>query len=114
TDTASRSAQIHLAVSDVGYHDDDHGRVDAYNIHFRANGTVDIYKAQDGDGILLASGEGPAPVVDLTNPTAMQVQISVDDAGLTVRRTDVSPAVEVSAADTSLVAGYVGVGVRSA
>ncbi|MET9712557.1 glycerophosphodiester phosphodiesterase family protein [Nocardiopsis alba] len=114
TDTASRSAQIHLAVSDVGYDDNNHDRVDAYNVHFRANGTIDIYKAQDGAGTLLASGEGPAPVVDPQEPTAMQVQVTVDGTGLTVRRTDVSPVVEVSADDTSLAAGYVGVGVRSA
>lgn len=114
SNSPARSAQIQLMVSDVGYDDNDHGRVDAYNVLLRVSGEIDIYKTQEGAGTLLASGSGPAPVVDLEEPTQMQVQISVDDVGLVVRRTDVSPAVEVSAADTSLVAGYVGVGVRSA
>lgn len=114
TDTASRAAQIHLAVSDVGYDDNNHDRVDAYNVHFRANGTIDIYKAQGGVGTLLGSATGPAPEVSPTDPTEMQVQITVDAAGLMVRRTDVSPAVVATAADAALVPAYVGVGVRSA
>lgn len=114
TDTLTRSAQIHLAASDTGYDDNDHSRVDAYNVHFRANGVIDIYKAQDGVGTLLASGTGPAPVVDPDAPTEMEVQVTIDSTGVSARRTDVSPVVEVSAADTALTPGYIGIGVRSA
>lgn len=112
-DSLTRSAQIQLMVSDLGYDDNDHGRVDAYNVLLRASGAIDIYKAQGGSATQLATVSGPAPVVDPDSPTAMEVQVTVDGVGVRVRRTDVSPAVEVSAADTSLVAGYVGVGVRS-
>lgn len=114
TDTLTRSAQLQLAVSDVGYDDNDHSRVDTYNVLFRASGAIDLYKAQGGAATLLASGTGPAPIVSSTGPTVMQVQVSVNATGVTARRIDVTPQVEVSAADTSISAGYVGVGVRSA
>lgn len=112
--TAERSAQLHLASTDAGYHDPDRDRVDAYNVLVRASGVIDLYKVAGGVVEHLGSGTGPAPVVDPAAPTRMQIELNVNAGQVTARRIDVSPAVVVQAADTAIAPGYVGVGCRAA
>ncbi len=109
--TTSRSAQVQLCATDVGYHDNDHGRVDAYNVLLRANGRLDMYKAQ-GSASLLASAQGPALTVGASG-TLVPLEIEVSPTKVIARRTDVSGVV-AETTDTSFRPPYIGLGVRSA
>lgn len=109
--TGVNSAQIQLAETDVGYHDDDHSRVNAYNLLIRANGGIDLYRALDGQVNVIASESGPPPE---RGETVIGIQIVVEGPDITVTRTDVSPAVVLNATDTAIHPAYVGLGVRTA
>ncbi|GAA0989270.1 hypothetical protein GCM10009551_045900 [Nocardiopsis tropica] len=110
--SATRSAQIQICMdSDVGYHDDDHSRVDCYNILMRPNGALDLYAAADGSATRLATASGP-PVPVGTSPVYVPLRIEVSPTHVSARRLDASGVV-ASAADARFRGGYVGVGVRS-
>jgi glycerophosphoryl diester phosphodiesterase len=111
--SATRSAQVQFCMgSDVGYHDDDHGRVDCYNVLLRPNGTLDLYAAADGAGTRIATATGPAVPVSATDPVYVPLRIEVSPTHVGVSRLDASGVV-AAAADPRFRGGYVGVGVRS-
>jgi len=112
---STRSAQIQICMdSDVGYHDDDHTRVGAYNILLRPNGTLDVYLADPdnagGTAPRLATASGPAVPVS-TSPVYVTLGIEVTPTQITVRRRGTS--IAATATHAKYRGGYVGVGVRS-
>lgn len=110
--STTRSAQIQICMdSDVGYHDDDHSRVNCYNVLLRPNGALDLYAAADGGATLLDGATGPAVPVG-TTPVYVPLRIEVTPTRVTVRR--VGTTAVAGAADARFRGGYVGVGVRSA
>ncbi|WP_435111350.1 glycerophosphodiester phosphodiesterase [Nocardiopsis synnemataformans] len=110
----SRSAQIHLAETDIGYDDNHHGRVDAYNVLVRADGELALWAAVDGAAIELATAQGPPLAVSETAPARVSLQLRVNGPRVEVTRTDTSPPVTVATDNEQVQPRYVGLGVRAA
>ena len=110
----ARSAQIQLAETDIGYHDNAYSRVNAYNVLLRANGELALWAAVDGQAQELGTAQGPPLVVSQSTPSTVTVRVEVDGPQIRVSRHDVPEPIMVAVTDERVQPRYVGVGVRAA
>lgn len=108
-DDANDSGQIQLCANDVGYDDNDHARVNAYNILIRQNGDVDIYRA---DGTAERINRETGDTVDPS--TVLTVTVEVTSSTITVTRSGQGADVVNTINDTSFRPPYVSIGARDA